>query len=199
MAIQDVFITAVDIEDNVLTPEALATLCDTLTKRRQSEPDAAATRLVRSQRGGARIYLPTPVVDGPEMAPLAATIRSRADALTRHLRGTGPESCRLVNAWADWLPDGGFHHVHAHENTSWACVFYVDAAECGPGNGDLQLIDPRPAAYVLSEPGFGQRRPPLSVPAETNRLVMFPGWMQHYVGTYRGSRERLALALNARL
>jgi len=33
----------------------------------------------------------------------------------------------------------------------------------------------------------------------TGMLVIFPGWLQHYVHPYRGGRPRVSLSFNVRL
>jgi hypothetical protein len=45
-------------------------------------------------------------------------------------------------------------------------------------------------------PGLELLGTTFTVPARSGRLVVFPGWLQHYVHSYRGQRPRVSISCN---
>lgn len=146
------------------------------------------------------------VRDLPEIAILRDHIISAVVQLTEADLGQQIEAgaCRLmVNAWGNIMDDGHMTDIHNHASKSdWSGVYYVDAEAGNPDvhmNGFLFLVDPR-AIQVIS--GKGKYRQPhrhVVVKPINGSLIVFPGWMNHYVRTYRGETERISIAFNARI
>lgn len=103
-----------------------------------------------------------------------------------------------VQMWGMVMDRGGYATLHEHHDASWSIAFYADAGDPGePPAGALSLVDPRrvPAqcAGVTIYPSTFTLRP------RTGMLVVFPGWLQHYVHAYDGTRPRVTLSANVRL
>jgi uncharacterized protein (TIGR02466 family) len=104
-----------------------------------------------------------------------------------------------LTAWAMVMDDGHYTVMHDHPEATWSSAYYADAGDSDydvhPDSGALVLIDPRRATGGVQGldlfPGTFQLRP------TTGMLVIFPGWLQHYVHPYRGHRPRVAIAANA--
>ena len=66
----------------------------------------------------------------------------------------------------------------------------------GPG-GLLELLDPRPFTEMVNTPGepFGQKA---IIRPRSGAMVIFPGWMYHFVNPYQGEGERISIAFNVR-
>jgi uncharacterized protein (TIGR02466 family) len=104
-----------------------------------------------------------------------------------------------LNAWANLLRAGNYNTLHAHPESAWSGVYYVDAGEPTVGDslsGILELRDPRPAVEMVPAPGwpFGN---PVRITPETGLMVLFPSWLYHQVHPYQGQRPRIAIAFNA--
>lgn len=92
--------------------------------------------------------------------------------------------------WANLLRNGGYNTVHNHATAVWSGSYYVCLGEPEPGprhNGWIEFQDPRPANI---HGGKERVRP------EPGLLLMFPGWLNHYVHPFRGRGERISIAFN---
>lgn len=103
-----------------------------------------------------------------------------------------------ITAWANILARGGYNVLHAHPESVWSGVYYVDAGSIAPPpslSGILELRDPRPGVEMVPAPGwpFGH---PLRIEPETGLMVLFPSWLYHLVHPYEGDRPRISIAFN---
>ncbi|MGE0153553.1 MAG: 2OG-Fe(II) oxygenase family protein [Reyranellaceae bacterium] len=137
----------------------------------------------------------------PELNILSQAIELAYRALCRSLVPDQPrrEQDRLdVNGWANVNRDGHYNRAHSHGGVHWSGVYYVAAGQpdqAVANNGVLELIDPRGLGGVVAAPGFPAGHSLVVVP-EPGLLVLFPGWLQHWVTPYRGTGERISIAFN---
>jgi uncharacterized protein (TIGR02466 family) len=104
-----------------------------------------------------------------------------------------------LSAWAAICRAGAYHAPHAHPDSAWSGVYYVDAGTGGPDSppgGVLEFFDPRGGAEAVTAPGdpYGE---PLRVRPEAGLLVVFPSWLYHWVHPYAGQTPRIAVSFNA--
>jgi hypothetical protein len=97
------------------------------------------------------------------------------------------------------MRDGDYTIVHDHGTAHWSVSYYVDAGDADvenhPESGLFAVLDPR--RYIRPIPGLGDfSMTQFTVRPRSGRLVIFPGWLQHYVHPYRGTRPRIAIACN---
>ena len=103
-----------------------------------------------------------------------------------------------LNAWAMVMRSGDYSIVHDHGDSHFSSAYYVDAGDADtdthPQSGLLAFVDPRsggrPIANLDLFPSTFTVRP------RTGMLVLFPGWLQHYVHAYRGTRPRISISCN---
>lgn len=104
-----------------------------------------------------------------------------------------------LTAWAMVMDDGHYTLLHDHATATWSSAYYVDAGDPPPPDlpdaGRLAFVDPRRAAATV--PGLDLFPSSLDIPARTGQLVIFPGYLQHFVHPYRGARPRISVAANA--
>ena len=132
--------------------------------------------------------------------PLTKAVLEAATDVFRAEGYAGQSTARLVEMWANVLKPGGFNAIHDHGMALWSGVYYVTAPE---GIGDLVLLDPRGNAPVLRRPSFGDARKGASASAAESgvsprpgRLLMWPGWLQHYVEPHGGEEPRISVSFN---
>jgi uncharacterized protein (TIGR02466 family) len=101
-----------------------------------------------------------------------------------------------VQGWAMILGDGDYVQVHDHGESHWSTVYYVDAGEEGKNaeSGKIAFIDPRHGGRPA--PGLDLFPSTFTIMPRTGALVIFPGWLQHYVHAYRGARPRISISCN---
>ena len=125
-------------------------------------------------------------------------VRETVDGLAQE-SGRGLPAMRIgVHAWAMVMRNGDYTIPHDHSEAHWATVYYADAGDADerahPASGLLALVDPRHGGRPM--PGIEIVGSTFTALPRTGRLVVFPGWLLHYVHEYRGQRPRVSISCN---
>lgn len=103
-----------------------------------------------------------------------------------------------LQSWAMVMMDGDYTTLHDHADAHWSVAYYVDAGDADveghPDSGRLAFIDPRRAGRAFG--GVDLYPSTFTVRPRTSSLVIFPGYLQHYVHAYRGQRPRICISCN---
>jgi uncharacterized protein (TIGR02466 family) len=106
-----------------------------------------------------------------------------------------------VQAWAMVMRHGHHAVVHDHAEAHFSVAYYPDAGDADlalhPDSGRLNFVDPRRGGMVI--PGIDLFPSQFAIEPRTGLLVVFPGWLQHFVQPYRGGRPRVSISCNVRL
>jgi uncharacterized protein (TIGR02466 family) len=106
-----------------------------------------------------------------------------------------------VQAWAMVMRHGNYALVHDHAEAHFSVAYYPDAGDADldlyPDSGKLSFVDPRRGGTVI--PGIELFPSQFAIQPQPGRLVVFPGWLQHFVQPYRGGRPRVSISCNVRL
>lgn len=119
--------------------------------------------------------------------------------LTRHKPLPNDQSLR-VTAWANVARAGSYNAIHNHTPALYSGVYYAgvgDPAPEGSRDGMIEFVDPRPGPHGGPLPTHAFNAP-LMIDPEPGMLLMFPGWLLHYVHPYRGTTPRVSIAFNVR-
>jgi uncharacterized protein (TIGR02466 family) len=118
-------------------------------------------------------------------------------ASTMGLPPPPPSRC-ATQAWAMVMRNGDYTIAHDHGDAHWSTSYYVDAGDADfertPDSGAFAVLDPRRGGRPI--PGLELSGTTFAIRPRTSMLVVFPGWLQHYVHPYRGTRPRVAIACN---
>lgn len=129
------------------------------------------------------------------IAHIMGGVGAAAEAFVARAGAPMPPLRPTVQAWAMVLDPGGAVVVHDHADADWSVVWYVDAGD-DPEGGELGFTDVRrvrsPVPGIDADPSLLQVRP------STGELLVFPGWLPHFVASYQGTRPRIAVAANVR-
>ena len=102
------------------------------------------------------------------------------------------------SAWAMVMREGHYTIPHTHSNVHWACVYYPDAGDADYAkhakSGDIGFLDPRSDTFPI--PGLDQTVGEFVVRPKTGQMLVFPGWLMHFVHAYHGTRPRISIACN---
>jgi uncharacterized protein (TIGR02466 family) len=132
------------------------------------------------------------------------TIMSRFNAMvmeiTRRTVGLPYDTWNIgydISAWANINRSGNYNIPHIH-NSHWAGVYYVSTGKSmttSRRDGIIEFLDPRPAAMMMNIPGkfFSQRCFVHPVPG---LMILFPGWLTHFVNPFLGEGARISVACN---
>ena len=105
----------------------------------------------------------------------------------------------ITQSWLNYTKLGGSHGMHTHQNSWISGVFYLSAPE---GNG-ISFYDPNMRIKRILKIDSSLENPSqwqgekITVPLETNQLVLFPSWLGHAVDPNpEQTTTRLSLAFN---
>jgi uncharacterized protein (TIGR02466 family) len=102
-----------------------------------------------------------------------------------------------AQAWGVVMRNGDYTIAHDHGEAHWSTTYYVNAGDVDlartPDSGAFAVLDPRRSGRPI--PGL-ETGSTFTIRPRTGMLVVFPGWLQHYVHPYRGTCPRIAIACN---
>ena len=104
----------------------------------------------------------------------------------------------ITDMWSNILKPGETHRPHTHSNNILSGVYYVESDEVA----GIQFYDPRPAAGVINpelKEFTRQNATAWELHSTTNRMILFPSWLQHLVPVNRSKNNRISIAFNVML
>jgi uncharacterized protein (TIGR02466 family) len=193
------------------TPLVVATMPDAEAlnvelKRIILAREAASESVQRSNHGGWQSSWDLHQWGGAPMQQVLAFGRDIANEITVDRTGKRHELVWRINSWANVNRHGHGNQFHTHPGAFWSATYYVDdggvSADSSLG-GEFEIQDPRGVAPVMYAPGLTFPGPDGAALGEAQRLtpragmfVVFPSWLSHGVRPYRGTRERISIAIN---
>ena len=137
---------------------------------------------------------------------LIAFGKNAANRVTCNRSGEALSISWKTNMWANVNRAGHGNEFHSHPGSFWSGVYYVDDGGIGADpslGGEFEIQDPRGVAPVMYAPSLTFPGPDGAALGESQRLtpqagmfVVFPSWLSHGVRPYRGTRERISIAIN---
>ena len=109
------------------------------------------------------------------------------------------DEIEITDMWANVLKQHETHQPHTHSNNFLSGVFYLDADDTMPG---ITFQDPRPGANViLPRKKFDHMNNAnlLNYKAKTNRIIIFPSWLVHWVPTNLSTSNRISISWNIQI
>ena len=130
---------------------------------------------------------------------IVTRVRETAERLAQDIGQQLPVMGCKTHAWAMVMRNGDYTIPHDHSEVHWATVYYPDAGDADeaahPDSGSLAFVDPRHGGRPI--PGLDLVGRTFDARASAGRLLVFPGWLLHYVHAYRGQRPRVSISCNA--
>jgi uncharacterized protein (TIGR02466 family) len=193
------------------TPLVIATMpdADALNaelKRIILAREVGSESVQRSNHGGWQSSWDLHQWGGAPMHKVLQFGRRIVEQMTVDRTGQRHEISWRVNSWANVNRQGHGNQFHTHPGALWSATYYVDDGGSGADpslGGEFEVQDPRGVAPVMYAPyltfpgpdgaalGEAQRLPP-----RAGMFVVFPSWLSHGVRPYRGTRERISIAIN---
>jgi uncharacterized protein (TIGR02466 family) len=103
------------------------------------------------------------------------------------------------SCWANVSGKGAYSSMHNHNPALFSGVYYVDPGEpAAPQSksGLIEFMDPRVLAGPVPSQAF---HPPVLLQPKAGMMLIFPGWLMHFVHPYQGSGQRISIAFNLRV
>jgi uncharacterized protein (TIGR02466 family) len=108
------------------------------------------------------------------------------------------DEIEITDMWANVLKQHETHQPHTHSNNFLSGVFYLDADETTSG---ITFQDPRPGASVIlpRKKIDNNNTNLLHYKAKTNRIIIFPSWLVHWVPTNLSTSNRISISWNIQI
>jgi uncharacterized protein (TIGR02466 family) len=134
------------------------------------------------------------ILEHSNFSMLKSVITSEAKIFGRQI-GIDMSNVKLGRSWFNIQKRGSTIMQHNHRRSVISGAFYIYAdRDAAP----ITFANPL-TAHKMHEPSIGGSTDYdvefFKVPAETGKLVLFPSWLEHYVG-YNNSDMRVTLSFN---
>lgn len=182
-------IWTISLDEAEVSPQALI---DWVHALREADPSGVQ----KSNVGGWQS--PSDLHRHPEFGPLRQAIEEAAGAISRQYEVYDDAIPVVQNAWANVNDLGAANAVHVHAGSAFSGSYYARVPE---GSGDIEFVDPRGLA-IASRMLYPQPHPNrltnsrLTLTPKAGTIIMFPGWLQHYVHPNQTDEERVGFAFN---
>jgi uncharacterized protein (TIGR02466 family) len=134
-------------------------------------------------------------------ALIVASVLETTETIAQNTGRRIPKFTAKPEMWAMVMRDGDYTVPHTHAYAHWATVYYADEGDAAdaanPNSGVITFVDPRSGHMPV--PGLDIANGNFVVNPKAGQLLVFPGWLTHYVHTYRGQRPRVSLSCNVTL
>jgi len=103
----------------------------------------------------------------------------------------------MYDSWINYSEKGMYQEYHCHPYSDISGAYYVQTHE---NSGDIQFMAPS-SAYNHSELCLRSKflTSNIKYKAVTNRLVLFPSWLQHGTLPNISEKERISISFNIKL
>ena len=160
----------------------------------------------RSNRGGWQSSWDMHEWGGEPIRKVLAYARAIVDDATVDRAGKRHKLTWRINCWANVNRSGHGNQFHTHPGALWSASYYVDDGGIDADRslgGEFEILDPRGVAPSMYAPQLTFPGPDYVALGESQRLspragvfIVFPSWLSHGVCPYRGTRERISIAIN---
>lgn len=138
----------------------------------------------------------------PELKVLENKILLQAEQCVRDF-GFREDLCfvDIENLWFNINYKNNTNSVHTHDNSFASGVFYLKAK---PGQGNINFYRSYHQDFIIASQAPIHRYTPLSASAmsfvpQTQKLIMFPGWLPHGVERNEIDEERISISFNIKI
>ena len=112
----------------------------------------------------------------------------------------GPErnvDCDIHESWYHITKKHGYHRVHSHPGSSWACIFYVQTNECSIKGGNNTWYNHNMHQNAKDVGGdWNYKHSSYTIPPTEGHLIIFPAWLPHDAVPYKGDQDRIVVSAN---
>ena len=104
----------------------------------------------------------------------------------------------ITDMWANVLKNTEHHPMHTHSNNFLSGTYYLQSDQ----GASIVFHDPRPAADVIvprKKETNTLNASLLSYASKTNRAIIFPAWLMHWVPINKSTKNRISISWNIQL
>jgi uncharacterized protein (TIGR02466 family) len=143
---------------------------------------------------------------GAPLQRVVGFVRTIVEQLTVDRAGNRHQIAWRFTCRANVNRQGHSNQFHSHPGALWSATYHVDDGGAGVDpslGGELEVQDPRGVATVMYVPYLTFAGEDGAALGEAHRFrpqagtaFVFPSWLSHGVRPYRGTRERITIAIN---
>lgn len=140
------------------------------------------------------------VLEDPRFSDVAAFLRDCIQDYLDNIVCYEYESFKIVHAWVNKAPTGGFQRLHFHGNSIISGVYYLQASR---DNAPLvfEKVEMNSSPYLAVAPKkqtlYNANR--MAFPAESGVTYLFPSQIKHGYDMPNEGPERISIAFNVML
>ena len=183
-SVHDIWPTKIVLTDNLLEEEYISSMKNELIKKSLETPR-------ENWQSGPALHQEN------KFKPLCKKVLELAEwHLKTHYHAVYKELV-ITDMWGNILKEKEFHKPHNHSNNVISGVFYLQADDVN--SSKIWFMDPRQQAGVISPEvsEFTHINSALwQYPSVTNRCLLFPSWLSHFVEGNRTKEDRISVAFN---
>ena len=105
-------------------------------------------------------------------------------------------SLNIDSLWVNISPKNSYQESHKHltykVKNVFSGVLYISSF---PNSGNLSLVNPIEDQLMLMVP-FSKVLSRISIPPEDKNIILFPSWLEHYVGENKTEENRISVSWN---
>lgn len=182
MRVHELYSTPIAIVDNVYhNPVEIAQRAQQLVRSRNSRPSDWYCTINTTH------HYDQHVERDPIIKPAVDAIQVHLNAYTQKVWGN---DCRIVGCWANEANSGEYQEQHHHIGKAMVHVAAVYYPQIDPNAKEILIFAPPFPLYDM----FSTTRETVNL--WTNRLVMFPGYLEHYFVPKQRDINKISIAFN---
>lgn len=136
-----------------------------------------------------------------EISKLVNEIESYCNDLKIDLGFKKNLTAKINNIWININSDGTFNIPHIHPDSIFSGVYYVKKSQ---DDGNIVFKTPAINQQYHYEKNLIENFTPYTsqvykIPGDTNKLLLFPSWLEHYVEPNLSKVDRISIAFNVTL
>ena len=100
-------------------------------------------------------------------------------------------------SWYHITKTNGMHESHIHPGCSWCGIYYLQSGD--DSGGESVFENPVKSTYIDRGNLYLNNMSQYRVKPQDGLLVIFPSFLSHYQSMYKGDKDRIVVAFNAKI
>jgi len=136
----------------------------------------------------------TNILQEYEAFKFLSIIKQNAIKYVTNLNGSCDYDIDITTSWITKTLKGEYALPHAHGDSDIAGVYYFQS---NGADGSINFVNPSPALEATKLRGSQVKQ--VEYNPEVGRIILFPGWLMHYVTENQTDSERVSVSFNITL
>ena len=141
------------------------------------------------------------VVDDPELETIKLKLLEQVMQVHDHYKFTASNTHVITDLWININGTHDFNASHKHPNSMFSGVVYIKVP---PNSGEIIFTTPIEAHDYVIRAGMCDELNEFTSynwwqPPEPGKVIIFPGWLPHYVKPNLSTEDRISISFNTQI